>query len=144
MCLKCCALILIYQYANNFSYQCCYGMAWMMHTAVYFYRLYSKNQEELSSNINFTDVDYLKAEPNLGLLIRIWRSMEQILYGLILLLLCKYTLKPHLPHNQYVYLLQMYHIQGNIHLPFFFAPFAASISWWNINRANFSFKEWIQ
>lgn len=92
----------------------------MMHAAVYFYRLYSENQEELSSNINFTDVHYLKAEPNLGLLIRIWRSMEQILYGLILLLLCKYTLKPHLhvPHNQYVYLLYMYHIQGNIHLLF--------------------------
>ena len=122
MCLsmKCCALILIYQYANNFSYQFWYGMTWMMHAAVYFYRLYSKNQEELSSNINFTDVHYLKAEPNLGLLIRIWRSMEQILYGLILLLLCKYTLKPHLhvPHNQYVYLLYMYHIQGNIHLLF--------------------------
>ena len=139
MCFKCCALILIYQYANNFSYQCCYGMAWMMHAAVYFYRLYSKNQEELSSIMNFIDIHYLKAEPNLGLLTRIWRSMEQILYGLILLLFCKYTLKPHLPHNQYVYLLHMYHTLGNIHLHFFFCTFRCQHQWVKYKLGEFFF-----
>lgn len=37
---------------------------------------------------NTTDIHFLEADPNLGLVARIWRSLEKILYGLVLLLCC--------------------------------------------------------
>lgn len=45
------------------------------------------NKEENPVN-NSTDIHFLEADPNLGLIARIWRSLEKILYGLVLLLSC--------------------------------------------------------
>ncbi|XP_055999986.1 inner nuclear membrane protein Man1-like isoform X3 [Ostrea edulis] len=51
-------------------------------------RAFNKDERQLKSGDNASDIVYLQTDPNLDLVTRIRRSVEKILYGLVLLLLC--------------------------------------------------------
>lgn len=82
---KCTVLILFCK--GSFLNNMLYTFTAVFHSVLLtYFRAYDEKGNPV---VNSSQIDYLEADPNLGLVPRIWRSLEKILYGLVLLLSCK-------------------------------------------------------